>query len=75
MAVQNTRFTKVKLIFWFFGSNQKFVELRGHGSFKSISKNSFIKSFAANASCSYKRSDLEFPLLNLRVYSLGRPTE
>ena len=34
MAVQNMRFTKVKVIFWFYESNQIFVELRGHGSLK-----------------------------------------
>ena len=38
MAMQNTRFTKVKLIFCFYGSNQIFVELRSHGSLRPIFK-------------------------------------
>ena len=61
MAMQNTRFTKVKLIFCFYGSNQIFVELRGQGSLRPISKNQFIRSFAANASCSISAVIRSFP--------------
>ena len=61
MAMQNTRFTKVKLIFCFYESNQIFVELRRHGSFRPISKNQFIRSFAANASWSISAVIWSFP--------------
>ena len=63
MTMQKTRFTKVKLIFCFYGSNQIFFELRGHGSLRPISKNQCIRSFAANASCSIIAVIWSFPSL------------
>ena len=61
--MQNTRFIKVKLTFSFYESNQIFVELRGRGSLRPISKNQFIRSFAVNASCSLRAVIWSFPSL------------
>ena len=63
MAMQNTRFTQVKLFFCFYGSNEIFAELRGRGSLRPIAKNQLIRSFAANASCSISAVILNFPSL------------
>ena len=75
MAMQNTRFSKVKLIFCFYRSNQIFVELHGHGSLRPISKNQFYQKFCCQLHLQYKHSDLELPLPHLRVYNLSRSTE
>ena len=61
--MQNTRFNEVKLTFCSYESNQIFVELCGHGSLRPISKKQFIRSLAANGSCSLSAVIWSFPFL------------
>ena len=53
--------------------SQIFFKLCGHSSLRPICKNQFIRSFAANASCSIRAVIWSLP--HLRVHSSGRSTD